>query len=228
MFNFRKTNVERYDILIEKGFNYLKIGEKNEAVHCFNMAKDEIVLDPSEAFLGLALSKYDVPFKEIISKFSESIVNDKDFQIAVKIASESNKPFIDIADSIIKIASKKQDENKMRLLKRGIDNVQYCLDSITELTPEKYPSFENAIYFLEKNPNTFDNSSEIIKKIKYAFGKSIYERRLDIRLRDMDAIDGYKYMKSLGEYKDCNRMCDELDNVYEKRRWKNFLKDMLE
>ena len=213
-FKFRKTGIGQYDFLIEKGFKFLSIKAKNDAIHFFNKAKDEPVLDPGEAFFGCAVAECGFCNIENWS-FSqlESIVHNSSFNIAYDLCGDSND---ELKKIILAITLKYDTLLNERTAKQKFDAAKEIISVSTRICfcdgrNSCFKSGMEAISYIEENFASLECTDEALIEIKYAFicnikknlawGKYVSEESFKAAL---------SYAESQIDYKDSNIIYDYL------------------
>ena len=217
-FIFKKRDNEKYNYLIEKGFQNLKMGAVFDASKNFNEAKD-LLIDPFEAHLGLAFATVLIEYRgedwlasheftleqQVLHHKCDKFLRNKDYLFAVKL-SYDNEEFQNVLSEINEIIVQGKIEDELSKASAELDN---------------YPNFseiERTIEFFESVKSKKEEINLILIRLKekYILG-SLNERKqkyLDQAAKYFNEIKEYGDYDSLKSKIEEKSNSNKIDNLY--------------
>lgn len=209
-FIFKKRDNDKYNYLIEKGFQNLKMGAVSDASKNFNEAKD-LLIDPYEAHLGLAfatileeyrgedwLASHEFTLEQqVLHHKCDKFLKNKDYLFAVKLSKE-NEEFENVLSQINEIIIQGKIEEELSNARTELENYP------------NFPELERIIDFFEsvKSKNEEINATLIRLKEKYILGSlnGIKQTYLEQAAKYLNEIKEY------GEYDSLKTKIEEKSN----------------
>ena len=209
----RTTGNEQYIFLLKKGLKYIEMQLWNDAHYAFMEAK-ELVLDPCEAYFGLMICDYQCQLDDIIKWRSYDIYSNTNYSYAKQTIDESNSEFINFInafekeiDSLNKEKGKREEEyHRKTYMSYDFENKTYFCSELL-----------SAIDFFVNYPSP--DTDPLILPYKYEYIKALKDKRIGSFHNTSTAYNsGLKFSKELKDYKDTNKLLEEIENQELKRK----------
>ena len=233
---FRKSGNEEYDFLIQKGFKYFEIDSDEDAYQSFRKAQD-IIIDPCEAFFGLAIYKARRDFKDnrresyyddhgfkddfkknVISKWVIlKLKHNLDYEKAKKLCTDKNKEFKSIIEKI---------DSLYESCEFDYESATYLKIIRNEPGYHRTGDYRNTITFIKKNEKTHPELqqyldpmyAEYFKHVIYDMNSAEWtEESLEVALEDAKEVNNESMINKISERLDqieLDKACKNLPQTH--------------